>query len=205
MAALTVILFESMWIWALVPVLALLMLIRQAYATLLEIRETYHTTISVLVDVAESPEPGRKGHSERVAEIARAIGSGCGLRTAELERLSYAALLHDVHGIADTAPRQGETPGYSADVVSEVGFLSDVVPILHVLDGRPTESASERDLLSALIVALASDVDMAASKDTAAAHGEPMIKRIGGIVPLRLKAKVVSAAVSLGYSVPAID
>ena len=103
-AALTYVLFSAgeMVAWALLPVLPLLLLIRQSYAMLLEIRETYHTTFSVLIDVAESPEPGRAGHSERVAEIARSIGAKCGLTTQELERLSYAALLHDISCIADS-------------------------------------------------------------------------------------------------------
>jgi hypothetical protein len=204
-SALTVMLYESMGVWTLIPVLALLVLIRQSYAMLLEIRETYHTTVAVLVDAAESPEPGRTGHSERTAEIARAIGSRCGLRAGELERLSYASLLHDVHGISGpSADARGRT-GASAEVVQGVDFLADVVPILRVVDGFTTGLASERELTSAFIVALASDVDSADRPVLKDAHAENLVARLSGAIPAHIKARVVAAAVSLGYSVPAID
>lgn len=203
-AALTVILFRSMGVWSLIPVLALLVLIRQSYAMLLEIRETYHTTVSVLIEAAEIPEPGRKGHSERVAEIARSIGAKCGMSAVDLERLSYAALLHDVHGISDTA--YSAPAGSSSEVVQEVGFLSDVIPILRVVDGKPIdEGQGDKDLLSGFIVALASDVDSTARHEVAEAHHESAVPRIAHEIPPRLKAKAVSAAVSLGLPVPAID
>lgn len=204
-AALTVILYGSMGVWSLIPVLALLVLIRQSYAMLLEIRETYHTTVSVLVEAAELPEPGRQGHSERVAEIARSIGSRCGLSAVELERLSYAALLHDVHGISDSAYTAAER-GSSSEVVQEVGFLSEVIPILRVVDGGPIDgSQADKDLLSGFIVALASDVDSVTRKEVADAHHQAALPRVAATIPPRLKAKAVSAAVSLGLPVPAID
>jgi hypothetical protein len=204
-AALTVILFDSMGVWTLIPVLALLILIRQSYAMLLEIRETYHTTVSVLVEAAEIPEPGRQGHSERVAEIAREIGAKCGMSAMELERLSYAALLHDVHGISDSA-HAPSAQSSSSDLVREVGFLAEVVPILRVVDGQPAdEPQSDKDLLSGFIVALASDVDSATRTEVAEAHREAAVPKIAPEIPSRLKARAVSAAVSLGLPVPAID
>ncbi len=203
-AALTTILHETMGAWALVPVMALLILIRQSYAMLLEIRETYHTTIAVLIDAAESPEPGRAGHSERVAEIAREIGGKCGLRAEELERLSYAALLHDVDGIAGTNAALSSN-GRASSIVSEVRFLADVVPVLQVIDGLPSANYSERDILCGLIVALASDVDSAARPQVHLAHIAPHVSRVVPLAPPRVKARVVSAALELGYSLPAID
>lgn len=203
-AALTAILYESLGVWTLVPVMALLTLIRQSYAMLLEVRETYHTAISVLIEAAESPEPGRAGHSERVAEIAHKIGCRCGLRVEDLERLSYAALLHDVDGIAgDSVPLS--STGSASRIVSDVGFLANVVPILQVVDGLPGVNHSERDVLCGLIVALASDVDAAARPEVHLAHIAPHVSRVAPLVPSKVKARVVAAAVELGYSLPAID
>ena len=42
--------------WSLIPVVALLLLMRQSYALFLDIRETYRTTVEVLVEAAESQD-----------------------------------------------------------------------------------------------------------------------------------------------------
>jgi hypothetical protein len=48
--------FTWMGPWSLIPVVALLLLMRQSYALLLDIRETYRTTVEVLVEAAESQD-----------------------------------------------------------------------------------------------------------------------------------------------------
>ena len=45
--------------WSLIPVVALLLLMRQSYALFLDIRETYRTTVEVLVEAAESQDDRR--------------------------------------------------------------------------------------------------------------------------------------------------
>lgn len=202
-AALTCVLYDSMSLWSLVPVTALLMLIRQAYAMLLEIRETYHQTLQVLVDAAESNEPGRVGHSERVAAIARRVAAECRLSTAEIERISYAALLHDVHGISDAPAASGT----AESVVGGVNFFSEVIPVLQVIEGNGAMSPSptERDMLDGYIVALSSDIDALLRPEVAASHGGSAVSKVWPGVPPRLKARAVSAAVASGFPVPAID
>ncbi len=89
--------------WSLIPVVALLFLMRQSYAMLLDIRELYRTTVEVLVEAAEAKMHGRVGHAERTAAAARAIAMRIGLSAQRVERISYAALLHDVDAIGSTS------------------------------------------------------------------------------------------------------
>ncbi len=206
-AGLAAVLYDSVGLWALVPVVTLMVLIRQAYAMLLEIRETYHQTLQVLVDAAESTEAGRTGHSERVANIAREIGAGCGLSTADIERVSYAALLHDVHGISDYPHSHDGLQGTATSVVKEVGFFAEVVPVLRVVEGDESDEAipTEKEMLAGYIVALASDIDAAIHPEVAEAHDSSGVARVRSDVPSAIKARAVASAVERGYPVPAID
>ena len=76
------------------------------------------------------------GHSERTAAVARSIGAQYGLGTAEIERLSYGALLHDVGKIADAPSRPDRHRRARLQIVSDAAFFEHVVPILEVLDDR---------------------------------------------------------------------
>jgi hypothetical protein len=203
-SALAVLTFASLGVWSLIPVVALLVLMRQAYSMLLEIRETYLTTVEVLIEAAESHMPHMTGHSERTATIARTIGSECGLGSAEIERLSYAALLHDVDRIADD-PQAATGRGHSAALVEGIAYLSSVVPVLRVVDGRHSAPIAEGDAMSGFIIALASDIDTAGHPGIDAPGEVAAVARVASLVSPRIKAQVVSAALELGYPVPAID
>lgn len=195
--------------WSLLPAVALLLLMRQSYALLLEMRETYRTTVEVLVEAAEGQDERRRGHADRTASIARTIGMRAGLRAQDVERASYAALLHDVDAIAE-ADHVGPTLssdhiGHSSEVFREAAFFSDVLPILRVCDGVPAETdTTESNLLVAMIVALASDVDVALNPEAARVHDVSAVSRVAPCVPRPAKARVVAAALELGYEIPAV-
>ncbi|HET6352133.1 MAG TPA: HD domain-containing protein [Coriobacteriia bacterium] len=206
LAALTVVLYGSMHAWALLPVLALFVLTSQSYSMLLDIRRTYRTTLMVLVEAAEAAKPDKAGHSERVAAIAHSISARCGLRGRDIERVGFAALLHDIGEIADEWPDNQAGTRSAASVVEHVGFLSDVLPVLAIIDGIPDpsgEQPSERDLLAAYVVALASDIDGTVRDDLD--EGVTEAAALAPLVPARVKARVVAAALRNGYPVPAID
>jgi len=194
--------------WSLLPVVALLVLMRQSYALLLEMRETYRTTVEVLVEAAEGQDARLRGHAERTAAAARAIAMRAGLRARDVERASYAALLHDIDAIAEPdvvggAPRP--TTGHSSEVFHEAEFFSDVLPVLRICDGVPGETdANEQNLIVAMIVALASDADVAATPVVAAAHEASAVARVAPLVPATTKARAVGAALELGYEIPAV-
>jgi len=203
--------YGGMGIWGLVPVVALLLLTRQSYALLQQIRETYNTTMRVLVEAAEGQDPRRAGHSDRSAAIARGIAVRMGLDSAEVERISYAALLHDIDVISGDAERSGESTagrrtGRSAPIIEQTSFFSDVISLLRLTDGdvEYAETASEADLAAAFVVSLSSDVDSARLHDVQLAHEGNAVDRLAAFVPPQTKARVVSAALSLEMPIPAV-
>jgi hypothetical protein len=204
---LAAIVFADMNLWSLALMLLLLILIRQSYAMLFEIREAYESTVAVLVETAEAQGASRVGHAERSAQIARAIAVSMGIRGRELERIGYAALLHDIDLVGvDTAEAAGELVRTSGQVVEGVEFLEDVVPVLRLCDGAADSltTATEADLLAAYVVALSSDVDLIAGGDTADPDGVLATRRIATLVPGRLKGRVVGTAVAMGMHVPSV-
>jgi len=207
-SVLLLITFEGMGSWSLIPVVALLLLIRQSYALLLDIRETYRTTVEVLVEAAEGQDSRLTGHAERTAVIARKIAMCIGLTVPQVELVSYAALLHDVDAIRGDAKVTDRTAaGHSSELFEGVDFFADVRPILRVCDGDFAGEGmhSENDLMAGFIVALASDADAAESIDVAAMHGGSVVARVSPGVSGSAKAAAVAAALSLGYKIPAVS
>jgi len=199
---------RGMGLWSLLPVVALLLLMRQSYALFLDIRETYRTTVEVLVEAAESQDDRRAGHADRTAMTARSIASRMGLPAAELERISYAALLHDLGELSEESlggPAGQARHVSAAEVVKDVAFFKNTEPILRICDGDAERVSDERNLTAALIVALASDIDSAASAPVAAAHRWQMLDVVAPFVPQSIKARAVSAALELGYRIPAVS
>ncbi len=206
-ATLAAITYPQMESWSLVLVVALLLLIRQSLASLLEIRETYRATVEVLVEVAESQDERLRGHADRTAHIARSIGSRMGLSSSDIEKASYAALLHDLDALAgvpadDTRPNRGS----SSDVFADTAFFDDVLPVLRLCDGQARESdVTDDNLMTAMIVALSSDIDTTGNTLAARAHSSSAVARVSAQVPGPLKARVVAAALELGYRTPAVS
>lgn len=198
---------RGMGYWSLIPVVILLLLIRQSYAQFLDIRETYRATVEVLVEAAESQDERRAGHADRTAVMARSIASRLGLSAAEVERVSYAALLHDLGELSEDSlggAIGGARHFSSAEVVKDVEFFHDVEPILRVCDGQSDASADDKTLLAALIVALATDIDAAASPQVGAAHKWDLLDTVAPLAPRAMKARTVAAALELGYRTPAV-
>jgi hypothetical protein len=200
--------YGHMTTWSLIPVVALLLLMRQSYALFLDVRETYRTTVEVLVEAAESQDARRHGHAERTAFLARAIAMRIGLSATEVERISYAALLHDLGELSEADPSTGTDVSRlsAADVVRGVEFLKRVEPILRISSGNAdNQSYSEEDLLAGMIVALANDIDADYHDEVAAAHTTPLLHRTSAYMTPAIKAKAVGAALGLGYRVPAVS
>lgn len=159
-AALAVVLFPTLEYWGLLVTVALLLVMRQSFALLLEVRASYTSTVEVLARSLEAYDPDRRGHAERVSRMGGEAGRRIGLQGKRLESLTYAALFHDVGRLGADSP--DELPEHnSAEVLASVGFLSDALPILHILDTAAEGEASldENDLISAYIVASFSAFD----------------------------------------------
>ncbi len=168
---LSVLVFRSMSFWGLILVALLLLVMRQAFVLLLDIRQAYESIIEVLARAMEAQTTGRSGHAERVTEAATLAGRSLGMHGKDLESLRYAAMLHDV-GAADTDDgtgtsddgdhAEGDGPeSRSAQVIEHLEFLAGVVPILRILEAPDTAPRAGRrvKVVSAYIVAGASEID----------------------------------------------
>jgi hypothetical protein len=86
----------------------------QLYQRYAALKDAYADTVRSLVGALEAKDPYTRGHSERVAAYALDIGRAGGLDARSLERLEYAALLHDLGKLA--------VPG---EVLTKPGKLTD--------------------------------------------------------------------------------
>lgn len=199
--------YGRMSVWSLIPAVALLLLMRQSYALYLDIRETYRTTVEVLVQAAEGQDERRVGHAERTAMIARSIAMRIGLSAQEVERISFAALLHDLGELAEQSSAEAgdpETRASAASVVRGVEYFAKVGPVLEVCDGVNEGSPDSDDLRAAFIVALASDIDAEYNPAVAEAHSGSALETVLPLTAAAVKARVVGTALGLGYRVPAV-
>jgi hypothetical protein len=159
-AVLVVVAFPALSYWGLLLGVGLLLVMRQSFSLLLEVRASYTSTVEVLARSLEAYDPERRGHAERVARMSGEAGRTIGLQGRRLESLTYAALFHDVDRLG--VDSLDESPGHSsAAVLAGVGFLSGAVPILRILDTSAEDAASldENDLISAYLIARFSALD----------------------------------------------
>lgn len=133
----------SSWLGVLLLVLPF-MAARRTFRVYAELTEAYTSTVRSLVTAIEAKDPYTRGHSERVAVYARRLGEYLGLPRAQVELLERAALLHDVGKIGielDTlsSPMQLSAeevrlirrhPALGSELVSDVEFLADIVPVI---------------------------------------------------------------------------
>ena len=176
--ALTVLLMKDVGPWSLVISSGLLLVMRQSFALLLEVRASYTSTVEMLARSIEAYDPSRRGHAERVARMVGDTGRTLGTPSRRLEGLVYAALFHDVGrlGVDD----MDDLPDYrSSEVVRNVGFLSGAVPVLQILDsaGEAEASLDEQDLVGAYLIAYFSALDGELHLDTS--EGYDLAKSIG--------------------------
>ncbi|KAF0208986.1 MAG: hypothetical protein FD171_627 [Actinobacteria bacterium] len=125
----TVLLFPSGRLWGLAVMIALVLLIQYSFNLLLKTRGAYGETIQALVRASElQAGSDGQGHSQRVADMAVSAGRSMGLSSSTLERLNYAAMLHEIGriGIEEPASSAIASADYStrgADIVLRIPFL----------------------------------------------------------------------------------
>jgi HD-GYP domain-containing protein (c-di-GMP phosphodiesterase class II) len=126
-----------------IPIVA----VRQLYRTTVELSTVTEELLDLMVAAIEARDPYTSGHSQRVARGSEVIARAMGLSPTEIERVTVAALLHDVGKIyAEFAPilaKEGrltpeewavmkQHPIKSADLVGLLSSLHDVVkPVRH--------------------------------------------------------------------------
>ncbi len=115
-----------------------LLLVSHSFRLYADIRQSYLKTVRTIAAAIEANDFYTKGHSERVAELALAMGKELKFPERELQNLEYVALLHDVGkiGIPETilnkpGPLSDEEyeeikrhPAIGADILQKIEFLS---------------------------------------------------------------------------------
>jgi HD-GYP domain-containing protein (c-di-GMP phosphodiesterase class II) len=117
--------------------------VRQLFRTTLELTKVTEELLDLMVAAIEARDPYTSGHSQRVSQASKIIAKAIGLKSAEVERVGVAALLHDVGKIDEAfapilakegrlTPDEWETmkrhPIRSAELVGLLSSLKDVVP-----------------------------------------------------------------------------
>jgi HD-GYP domain-containing protein (c-di-GMP phosphodiesterase class II) len=70
--------------------------VRQLYRTTVELATVTQELLELMVAAIEARDAYTSGHSRRVAKASEIIAKSIGLSPSEVERVSVAALLHDV-------------------------------------------------------------------------------------------------------------
>jgi hypothetical protein len=175
-AALYAITVPSMGLWA-VPVAGLPYAF--GYLSLHRLEATRHTYDQTIHALGRIPEAGgmvAAGHADRTADIAMAIGAELGLGGKALDRIEYAALLHDIGrlvlanpAVAATSPTSSDISVWSAAIIGEAEHLADVADLVAVMRSPYRRPGEPRDpalppAAQALRVASAYDNALTAGK-----------------------------------------
>jgi len=157
-----------------------LLAIRQIYKTNSDLERTHHELLQLMVKAIEARDPYTSGHSQRVANYSRVIAQAVGLNGRSVQKVTDAALLHDVGKIHEIyAPillKPGKLtpeewrimqthPLKSVELVQTVSSLKDLLgPIRHHHEnwdgtGYPDRIAGDEIPLGARIISLADTID----------------------------------------------
>ena len=117
--------------------------VRQLYRNTVELTNVTEELLDLMVATVEARDPYTSGHSQRVARGSEIIARALGLSDLDVERVSIAALLHDVGKIderfAPILAKEGRLtpeewaimkvhPIRSAELVGKLSTLRDIVP-----------------------------------------------------------------------------
>lgn len=150
---LAALMYRTMDAWGLLVSLVMILVMRQSFVLLLDIRQAYNSTVGVLIRAMEAQSPGREGLAERNADLSTRVGRLIGLHGAELERLRYAALLVGVGSSEEGSASGPLADPASSRIVSDVEFLSDVLPVLRLCESpRAAAQSTRTDLVCAYVV-----------------------------------------------------
>ncbi len=124
-----------------VPLLVVPILIaRQTFASFVQVKAAHEATVETLISALEAKDHYTAGHVERVAVYAGYMGEEMGFSLRRLERLRFAALMHDVGKLV--VPNQllnkpgkltdaefrriKEHESVSVEILSRIDFLAPV-------------------------------------------------------------------------------
>ncbi|MDP2233412.1 MAG: HD-GYP domain-containing protein, partial [Actinomycetota bacterium] len=117
---------------------------RQTFEVYQRQSAAYRETVRSLVTAIEAKDSYTRGHSERVAWYARLISGRVSLPEHEIQRVEWAALLHDIGKVALDSEMLKKTssltvgeyalvrehPSRAVDILSGIDFLEESVPYI---------------------------------------------------------------------------
>jgi putative nucleotidyltransferase with HDIG domain len=157
-----------------------IILVRQLHRTTVELTTVTEELLELMVAAIEARDTYTSGHSRRVAKASEIIARSIGLNQAEVERVTVAALLHDVGKIDEKfgpilakegrlTPEEWEImkhhPIRGAELVGLLSSLRDIVPaIRHHHEnwdgtGYPDGLSSDQIPLASRIIMFADTLD----------------------------------------------
>ena len=142
-----------------VPLVVVPVLIaRGAFASYLELRAAQEQTIETLIHTLEAKDPYTAGHAQRVANFAEYVGAEFTFGPKRLERLRYAALMHDIgklivpNQLLNKPGRLTEAEfarvrrheGISVELLGRIDFLAPVAPNTTTEASPPSSTSPTR-------------------------------------------------------------
>jgi putative nucleotidyltransferase with HDIG domain len=138
-----------------------------------ELEGAFLTTLGVIADAVELQDPYTADHADEVAELTVRVGERLNIGGAELDRLRYGALLHDVGKIGvpgellrkpgplspDERERMDAHTAIGARMLERIPFLAPVAPLVRSAHerydggGYPDGLAGEQIPRGAMIIA----------------------------------------------------
>ncbi|MCL5291641.1 MAG: HD domain-containing protein [Actinobacteria bacterium] len=152
-------LYGTMGAWSALFFFLPLVVTRHSFKLYMDIRKVYTNTIKALANTIEAQNPDRRGHAERVAEIATGIAREMGLHGKDLELVGYAALLHDIGMIAvdEEAEKSGvDHAAIGAEIIEKVEFVRDASEMVRM---HHASYATNGMTFGACIISVASRFD----------------------------------------------
>jgi putative nucleotidyltransferase with HDIG domain len=138
-ALLVAYLYSAYYILGLIAVVLPLLLVRYTYLSTIQLERANHDLLKVFVKAIETRDPYTSGHSQRVSTLAQIIAEDIGLRHGLVEKVTTAALLHDI-GKIDAAyaniilKDSSLTPGEIEVIQTHAVRGSDLLESLSSLD-----------------------------------------------------------------------
>ena len=162
--------YPTLGVLAFLVLIVLMLVMQHSFGLLLHVRAAYMKTVSAMARLTEMQDADRAGHSERVASISSTIGHRLRMKSAQLERLALASLLHDIGSLRvepdalagyEVRTQALERADAGAILLSQVSFLASLAPVVRRHPHAFSEyiDIQDSDGLLSRLVHLASDFD----------------------------------------------
>jgi hypothetical protein len=179
--------------WGILVLCTLVYGVRRTYQSKHQLETTNKELLELFVQTVEFRDPYTSGHSQRVSRYSRIISQVIGLGPKDIERISVAALLHDVGKIHEIFAPILSKPGRltpeeraimelhpikSAELVAKISDLQDIIPAVRH-HHENWDGTGYPDRLSGRDIPLGSRIIMFADTIDAMTTDRPYRKALG--------------------------